>query len=81
MKQEQAILNVLENFRTYNFHDQEADYGTYFINETDPEKIRKALEEYKEREKYPEITEFLEFLENEKGHIVIGTDEDYGLFF
>lgn len=79
--QAKAILEVLKNFKTYNFHDQEANYGTYFINEADPEKIKKALEEYKKREKYPEITEFLEYLENEKGYIVIGTDEDYSFYF
>lgn len=68
------LLKVLENFRTYNFHDEENDYGTYYINEKNPQKIKEALEEFRKIEKYPEIHDFIEFLEEKKGYIVVGTD-------
>ena len=81
MTKEKAILKVLEDFRTYNFKDEETDFGNYFINEKNPEKIKKALEEYKKIDKYYSIEEFLEYLQNKKGYTVIATDIDYSIYF
>lgn len=76
-----AATDIIQNFKVYEFEDCESEFGKYLINEKNPEKIKKNLEEYK-KEVNGEIVieEFIEFLQN-KGYIIIALDSDHYIYF
>lgn len=82
-KFEEVVEQLNESFRLYSFYDEENDFGSFFVNELNPQKVEELLNEYRNSEDgMYDIEGFSEFLE-EKGYVVIDVDfePDFRIYF
>ena len=81
-KYQKASKDFNKVFRLYNFYDEEDDFGSYYINELNPEKIENLLDKYRSESDGYNPEDFCSFLE-ENGYVVIEVEcnPDFHIYF